>query len=141
MFSQTMEYALRAVIWLVDHPDQPQTAREIADGMNVPPMYLAKVMQQLVHAGVVLGQRGRSGGFTLAQAPSEISVLDVVNAVDPIKRIRECPLGLERHKDNLCPLHGKLDRALAAVEEDFRSTCIGDMVDTPVALQRGSCAD
>lgn len=136
-----MEYALRAVIWLADHPDQSQTAREIAGGMQVPPMYLAKVMQQLVHAGIVLGQRGRSGGFTLAQPPHQISVLDVVNAVDPIKRIRECPLGLERHKKNLCPLHGKLDKTLAAMEADFRGTCMADMVDAPVALQRGSCAD
>jgi Rrf2 family transcriptional regulator, nitric oxide-sensitive transcriptional repressor len=129
MFSQTMEYALRAVIWLVDHGEHPQTAREIAAGMKVPSMYLSKVMQQLVHAGIVTGQRGKLGGFRLARGPREISVLEVINAVDPIKRIKACPLGLERHREHLCPLHFKLDQSLAAMENDFRTTCIADMTD------------
>lgn len=136
MFSQTLEYALRAMIWLVDHGDEPQTARAIAAGMQVPPMYLSKVMQQLVRAHLVLGQRGKNGGFTLVSDPTAISVLDVVNAVDPIKRIRECPLGLERHKQQLCPLHRKLDQTLAAMEQDYRSTCIADMAEGPRTLVR-----
>jgi Rrf2 family transcriptional regulator, nitric oxide-sensitive transcriptional repressor len=129
MFSQTMEYALRAVIWLVDHEGEPQSVRAIAAGMQVPPMYLSKVMQQLVHAGLAHGQRGKTGGFTLTRAATAISVLDVVNAVDPIQRINQCPLKLERHKHKLCPLHSKLDQSLAAMEQDFRSTCIAEMAE------------
>lgn len=129
MFSQTTEYALRAMIWLVDHEGEPQTVRSIAAGMQAPPMYLSKVMRQLVHAGLVHGQRGKTGGFTLTKSSLKISVLDVVNAVDPIQRIRECPLHLERHKHKLCPLHTKLDQSLATMEKDFRSTCLAEMAE------------
>ena len=131
MFSHTTEYALRAVVWLADHTDEPQTAREIADGMSVPPMYLSKVMQFLVRAGLVHGQRGKLGGFTLARPVDRMSVFDVVNAVDPIRRIVTCPLGLARHRKVLCPLHRKLDQTLAAIEHDFKTTFLSDLVEAP----------
>ncbi len=124
MLSQTAEYALRAVVWIADHPDEPQTAQVIATGMQVPRMYLSKVMGQLVRHGVVSAQRGKSGGFALARPVGEISVLDVVNAVDPLRRIHSCPLNLERHKQRLCPLHRKLDSAVAAMEKEFQATPI-----------------
>src|SRR3954447_15971936 len=128
MFSQTAEYALRAVVHLAQVPERQQTGREIAEAMAIPFDYLAKVMRQLVLCGIVRGQRGKTGGFVLARPVRAISVLDVLNAVDPVKRIRECPLGLAQHRDQLCPLHRKLDRTLAALEEDFRSTSLAELV-------------
>jgi Rrf2 family nitric oxide-sensitive transcriptional repressor len=128
MLSQTAEYALRAIVWLADHPDRPQTANTIAAAMQVPRMYLSKVMRQLVEHGVVTAQRGKSGGFTLARSVKQISVLDVVNAVDPVQRIHSCPLHLDRHKDKLCPLHRKLDAAAAALEKDFRCTSMLQLI-------------
>jgi Rrf2 family transcriptional regulator, nitric oxide-sensitive transcriptional repressor len=134
VFSQTTEYALRAVVWLADHPSEPQTAREIAEGMSVPQMYLSKVMQLLVRAGVVRGQRGKSGGFVLAKPVDELSVWEVVNAVEPLRRIRTCPLGLARHRHLLCPLHRKMDQTLASIEDDFKSTFISDLVEAPATI-------
>jgi len=122
MLSQTTEYALRAVVWIADHPGEPQTAEVIAAGMQVPRTYLSKVMRQLVRHGVLNAQRGKSGGFGLARPVKEICVLDIVNAVDPVRRIHSCPLHLERHKDKLCPLHRKLDAAMAAMEREFQTT-------------------
>ena len=128
MLSQTAEYALRAMVWIADHPDEPQTAQVIAAGMQVPRNYLSKVMRQLVEHGVVKAQRGKSGGFCLARPVKEISVLDVVNAVDPVQRIHSCPLHLERHKNQMCPLHRKLDAAAAAIEKEFQCTPIFQLV-------------
>ena len=129
MLSQTAEYALRAMVWIADHPSEPQTAQVIAAGMQVPRNYLSKVMRQLVEHGVLRGQRGKSGGFCLARPVSEISVLDVVNAVDPLQRIHSCPLHLERHKTQMCPLHRKLDAAAAAIEKEFRCTPLHQLVE------------
>jgi DNA-binding IscR family transcriptional regulator len=56
-----------------------------------------------------------------------LSVLDVLNAVDPPRRIRECPLGLAAHAHALCPLHQRLDDAMALIEKSFRSTTIADV--------------
>ena len=56
---------------------------------------------------------------------------DVIEAVDPIQRIRTCPLGLKAHGAKLCPLHRRLDDALALVESAFRESTVGDLLREP----------
>lgn len=128
MISRTTEYALRAAVCLAVDPAEPKTTQQISRVSHVPAGYLAKVMQSLVRAGVVGSQRGLGGGFILKRPPREITVLDVVNAVDPVKRILECPLGLPEHQDGLCPLHRKLDQAAAQIESSFASSTLADLV-------------
>jgi Rrf2 family protein len=84
-------------------------------------------MQSLARAGLVDAQRGRNGGFTLTSPPGQITVLDVIDAVDPIRRIRACPLGLKGH-ERLCPLHRRLDDAIEHVERAFAATRISDLL-------------
>jgi DNA-binding IscR family transcriptional regulator len=67
----------------------------------------------------------------LAKEPAELTILEVVNAVDPIQRIRECPLGLVAHGTHLCPLHRRLDNALKMVEDAFRETTLADVLAEP----------
>ena len=116
MFSRTAEYALRAVCVLARNAGESQTTEAIAGVAKVPPEFLRKVLQSLSRGGIVTHPtRGR--GRSRAVAPSDqISVLDVVNAVDPIRRIESCPLGLVEHGVELCPMHSQLDDALEQVE-------------------------
>src|ERR1700694_2522282 len=93
MLSQTVEYSLRAIVWLASHNEDPQTTQQIAAATLVPAGYLAKVMQSLGRGGLVKAQRGKHGGFLLAKPAEAVSVLEVINTVEPIQRIRECPLG------------------------------------------------
>jgi Rrf2 family protein len=130
MFSQTAEYALRAVVYLASQPGTPCTAQQIAEATRVPAGYLSKVMQALGRAGLVHAQRGLHGGFTLAAAPEVLTVLDVLQAVDPIRRIRSCPLGIPGHI-NLCPLHRRLDQALGMVESALRQSTIAELLAEP----------
>jgi Rrf2 family protein len=131
VFSQTVEYALRAVVFLASRPGLACPVAAIAETTKVPPAYLSKVMQALHRAELVAAQRGVNGGFRLARAADELSVLEVVNAVEPIQRIRTCPLGLKAHGVRLCPLHKRMDAALATVEEAFRSTTIAEVLAEP----------
>ena len=131
MFSQTVEYALRAMVVLADAEGEPRTNVQIATASRVPADYLSKVMQALGRAGLVNAQRGKNGGFTLLSDPAELSILDVINAVDPIRRIERCPLGIPQHGVRLCALHRKLDNALALVEEAFRATSLQELVAQP----------
>lgn len=128
MISQTAEYALRAVICLAEAGEAPRTTRELAEITRVPSGYLAKVLQLLAKAGIIRSQRGLGGGFTLDTAPDTLTVYDVLQAVDPIRRIRTCPLKIESHQRCLCPLHQKLDDALAAMEQSFRCASIAAML-------------
>jgi Rrf2 family protein len=127
MLSQTAEYALRAIVWLSDRPDKPLTGQQLASATQVPAGYLLKVMQSLGRAGLVDAQRGRNGGFILTSPPDQITILDVINAVDPMRRIRTCPLGLKGHQ-RLCPLHRRLDDAMDHVERAFAETRISDLL-------------
>jgi Rrf2 family protein len=131
MFSQKVEYALRAVVHLAAEAPAARTVEQVAKVTKVPPAYLAKVIQALVHAGVLRSQRGSGGGVALVKTPAELSILEVVNAVDPIRRIRECPLGLAAHGVRLCPLHKRVDNALALVEDAFRSTTLAEVLAEP----------
>jgi Rrf2 family transcriptional regulator, nitric oxide-sensitive transcriptional repressor len=131
MFSQTVEYALRAVVHLADQAPAARTTDQIAEATKVPKAYLSKVLQNLNRAGIVHTQRGLGGGITLAKLPSALTILEVVNAVDAFRRIRECPLGIVQHGLNLCPLHRRLDSALAMVEEAFNRTTLEEILTEP----------
>jgi Rrf2 family protein len=131
MFSQTVEYALRAVVHLADQSPSPQTTDQIATATLVPKAYLSKVIQGLCRANIVHSKRGLGGGIALVKSPSELTILDVVNAVEPIARIRQCPLGLKTHGVRLCPLHKRMDNALASVEAAFRQTTLAEVLAEP----------
>ena len=131
MFSQKVEYALRAVVHLAHRSPAARTTEQIAAATKVPRAYLAKVLQGLTHAGVVRSQRGVGGGVSLVKDPSRLTLLEVVNAVDPIRRIETCPLGLASHGVRLCPLHKRLDHALASVEDAFRRTTLAEILAEP----------
>lgn len=131
MISQTAEYALRAVVYLAMNKGGAFTTQQISVTTKVPAAYLSKVLQSLARAQLVQSQRGLRGGFSLAKQPQEINILCVLNAVDPIQRIRTCPLGLESHGINLCALHKRLDDATAVIEKTFADTTISDILEQP----------
>jgi Rrf2 family transcriptional regulator, nitric oxide-sensitive transcriptional repressor len=131
MFSQTVEYALRAVVHLADEAPSPRTTGQIATATKVPRAYLSKVLQGLRDARIIRSMRGYGGGIVLTRTPDQVTILEVVNAVEPIGRIRECPLGLTAHGVRLCPLHRRLDNALALVEDAFRKTTLAEVLAEP----------
>jgi Rrf2 family protein len=131
MLSQSVEYALRAACFLADRSPSPQTTGQIAKATKVPAAYLSKILQQLGRAGIVRSQRGMKGGISLMKSPQELTILEVVNAVDPIARIRECPLGLPGHGTRLCPLHRRMDNALADMEEAFGQSTLAEVLAEP----------
>lgn len=130
MLSQTVEYALRAMVHIAAiPPDSALTSEAIAERTKVPKGYLSKVLRDLVVAGLITSQRGPSGGFSLSRPAPKISMLEVVNAVDPIQRITKCPLGNPAHLQ-LCPLHRRLDDAIATIERDFAKTSLAEIVES-----------
>ncbi len=137
MISQTAEYALRAAVTLATAYPAPTTVQIVSESVGVPVPYLAKVLSTLARAGVVTSQMGKRGGFTLMRPPDQTSVLDIVQAVDPIERVQGCPLGRPEHHPELCPLHRRLDEAAARTEQAFRSTPLSELL-TGTAAGGGS---
>jgi Rrf2 family protein len=85
------DYAIRAVRYLAKlGTNQRAATSTVAQEMKIPPSFLAKIISQLSIAGLLHTSRGARGGVTLAREPSEISMLDVVEAIDGPILLNEC---------------------------------------------------
>lgn len=127
MLPKTAEYALRAIVWLARNEQSLESADALAARTQIPRRYLHKVLQDLARGGLVRSQPGPGGGYALACKPEKTTILDVVNTVAPVERIRTCPLGLPGHT-RLCPLHRELDKAYAATEKALASVTLASLV-------------
>ncbi|TWT91033.1 transcriptional repressor NsrR [Pseudobythopirellula maris] len=127
MLSKTHEYALRAVTCLAARDGAPASADLIAEKTQAPRRYLTRVLQDLVAAGLVASRSGPGGGYELAPGGGDLTILDVVNAVAPLERIRSCPLGLTSHTE-LCPLHAQLDKVYESAERALAEVTIAELL-------------
>ena len=93
MISKTAEYALRAVACMASSPDRPLSADHLAEQTQVPRRYLSRVLQDLCASGMIQSRPGPGGGYELCMQPEKISILDIIYTVEPIARIKSCPLG------------------------------------------------
>lgn len=129
LLSEAGEYGLRAVVWMAQRPPQPQKVKVIAEQIKAAPGYLIKVLQELAKHGILSARRGSQGGYLLEQNPAELTVLDVLSAIDPIERIPSCPLATAAHGTGLCPVHRHVDAAIALLESHFQDLTIQDLVE------------
>ncbi|NNG16149.1 MAG: Rrf2 family transcriptional regulator [Gemmatimonadales bacterium] len=129
MFSDTAEYALRAVLYLAQHQGSgPHPAAEIAERLRVPANYLSKILHALALADVVQSSRGKRGGFELSRHPGEISLLSVVSVFDSIDARRRCLLGREECSDDrACPVHARWGKLGEEVARFVRETTLADL--------------
>ncbi len=135
MLSQTTEYALRAMSCLAYDPERLTSTIELAEVTKVPSNYLAKVLQSLAQAELIVGRRGVGGGYKLNRPAEDITLLEVINSIDKVERITTCPLGLENHGSRLCPLHRRMDQAAAGLIKHFEGVTLKDIVTEPEATR------
>lgn len=143
IYSQSGRYAIRAMVHIAQQSDRPERVRaaEIASAESIPPSYLAKILQDLTRHRLLSSTRGRNGGFRLGMPAEAITAIQVIAAVEDIRRLKEeCVLGLESCSDSVpCALHRHWgpfrDRALAILE----SLTLAEMADE-VAVKRGDPA-
>ena len=104
-------------------------SRSIADELDVPAQYLAKILQDLARIGLLQSTRGRGGGFRLGRAPEDIRLLEVVEAVDgPGFSEEGCVLGLQEcSKIHPCPLHWQWKEIRDALIETLGETTLQDI--------------
>jgi Rrf2 family protein len=107
LYSKPCEYALRALTYLSSQNQRGLLrVRDIAKSENLPTPYLAKLLQQLAKAGILRSVRGPQGGFGLARQPEDITLMEVVEAVDGTEGLTRCAVGLAECSDTSpCPLH------------------------------------
>lgn len=99
MITRQADYAVRSVLDLaLRQPDQAAFSRDIAERQDIPPSFLAKILTRLAAQGIVQTQRGVNGGVRLARSAHEITLLQVVEAIDGPLSLNLCTRG-----PGLCP--------------------------------------
>ncbi len=130
MFSQTVEYALSAMVQLAIDSSDVSTTKDIAKKAKVPGAYLAKVLQALRRDGLIHARRGVGGGVSLAKPAAKITLLDVIEAVEPLKRTAGPKVAVAAQ------LQKSMDAAVSEIRATFARGTLADMVPKGNAAKR-----
>lgn len=118
------DYAVRAVTFLARlEADQRAATSTIAQEQQIPPSFLAKIVSQLSVAGLLTTSRGARGGVSLARPPKDISLLEVVEAIDGPIMLNECvgDSAVCKFSDD-CPMHPVWCEAQYELVEKLKNT-------------------
>ena len=111
------DYAIRCVYYLSGKPDEVTMVDEIAREMEIPKSFLAKIVQKLAKADIVKSFRGVKGGYQLARRPKDLSLLDVVEAVEGSIAMNICVLDRQAcDRSSTC----RIRPVWAEIRKDFR---------------------
>lgn len=142
LISSKSEYGLRALVDIAQADgDSPVTRSGIAERQSIPLPYLTQVLRSLVNSGLLMSNRGPAGGYSLGKSPEEITILEVVTALQgPVSPTtcsgrEESHAGCERFSS--CGLAGVWSELKSASEELLRQTSLKDII-TP---KNGPAAD
>ena len=135
--SKKADYALLALRHMAAHADRPaHSARELAEAYDIPAELLAKVLQSLVRAGLLASHQGIHGGYGLSRSSDQISVADVIQAIDGPLTVTACS-----DTDHSCDQYAKCnirdplwrikDRIISALSATSVSDLAVDMVVAP----------
>ncbi|MCX6074692.1 MAG: Rrf2 family transcriptional regulator [Campylobacterales bacterium] len=111
MLTSACQDTIRAAVWLSTKPKgEFHRIQEISESLELPFHFMAKSLQKLVHAGILISQRGASGGVALAQSASDITLLSIIDAVDGSAFFDACVLGIgDCEAETPCALHAQWD--------------------------------
>jgi Rrf2 family protein len=130
--TQATDYGFRTVQHLASlEPGKVATAQSIAEKEEIPLRFLLKLMRSLIKAGIVKSHRGVEGGYGLARSAADISLLDVVEAIEGPVRISRCLVSAEycnRNYTKFCPVHHVLGDLQVVVVNKLSKVSFADLI-------------
>jgi Rrf2 family protein len=130
--SRRTDYGVRVILDLASLPESRRVStQEIADRQNIPSPFLAKIISQLSLSGLVTTYRGAGGGVKLARPAAEISLLQVIEALDGPMRLNRCAIQPSLcPRDTVCPIHDTWARAQAELTGLLEATTFDRLVNS-----------
>ncbi len=130
LYSKGCQYALRALTFVVAESDKERfQAKDICEKAEIPESFTRKVFQSLVQGGFLDAHRGPGGGYSLTRPPSEITLLEVIRAVEGEDTFDHCVLGFtECGSAKPCPLHEVWIESREMLINHLSSTTLDQMV-------------
>lgn len=125
------EYAIRAVLHLAAQPSGQIVDRDqVARAQDIPPSFLSKILQRLSTAGIIRSYKGASGGFCLARSAEEITMLEVIKAIEGPLALNQCLLDADDcDRLPVCPVHPVWCRVQAGIEEILGQVSFAELVE------------
>ena len=132
IYSSACAYAIRAMTRMaMVRPDGYVLIDELCKGTDLPRHFVAKILQDLVRRKILISAKGRGGGFALAHSPHEITLFDIVQAVDGAEGFDECVVGMARCDDRQpCPQHDQWKGIRQQLRKFFEETTLEKMSKT-----------
>src|SRR3954468_9151183 len=129
IFSNATEYAIRGLSELgARGVSGPVMLDELVVGTDLPRDFLAKIFQKLVRNGILKSAKGRGGGFTLAKPQHEITLIDIVEAIEGPQLLDACVVGLEKCNDQMpCSQHDLYKPIRQRLKDYLRTTTLADL--------------
>lgn len=127
MFSKTCQYAIRAVIFISKKSSKGERVgiKEIAEGIDSPEHFIAKILQDLRKKGLVNSIKGPNGGFFIEEG-SDSTIADIVKAIDGEKVFSGCGLGLDYCSESKpCPIHNEFKAVRAELYRILNQAKVG----------------
>jgi len=133
MFSKACEYAIRGALHIAHATahEERATLKDIAERIGAPEAFTGKVLQQLVHDGLIASMRGPGGGFTLTESRARNLTLEaIVRCIDGDGVFMRCALGLPHCSDRKpCPVHDQFGEVRAGLQKMLSTTTVGALVE------------
>lgn len=127
--SAKADYAVRAVAELAASPDGPVKGERLADSQDIPLQFLEHILLDLKHSGIVRARRGAKGGYWLAKPAEEVSIADVIRAVEgPIANVQSAPPESITYIGSAKELQNVWIAVRASLREVLESTSLADLV-------------
>lgn len=129
IFSSATEYAIRGLSELAGRNiEGPVMLDDLVAGTGLPRDFVAKIFQKLVRAGILRSAKGRGGGFALAKEQHEITLLDIVQAVEGPQLLDACVVGLEKCNDSMpCAQHDLYKPIRQRLKDYLSTTTLADL--------------
>jgi len=139
LYSKGCQYTLRALTFVVADKDKARfQAKDICERAEIPESFTRKVLQALVQGGFLQAHRGPGGGYSLTRDPSEITVLEVIQAVEGEDTFDHCILGFEECSGvNPCPLHDLWLVSKQNLIENLSGTTLDELAELTLRRKMG----
>lgn len=132
MLSNTCKYGIRAVIYIAFHHEEGKRIgiKQISDSLDIPMPFLGKILQSLAKKRLLVSSKGPNGGFGLKEDGMNITLFDIVEAIDGTEIFTNCLIGNHSCSsgDTVCPVHDRFHSLRSDFGAFFKSETIGGIV-------------
>jgi Rrf2 family protein len=132
-FSRKIEYGILALQYIALNPERVVSAKEISERLDIPFEFLSKTLQQLMKKELIISQQGLKGGYVLSRSAIDITMMDVITALEGNASIVECFIiksGLSCDRLKNCSIRNPMTKIQSKVSQVFSTTTLEEVANS-----------